>query len=844
MSPDPARPPAVLLLFFASGLAGLLFQVLWLRELALLFGNTAQAAAATLAAFFLGLAAGGWFWGRRSSDLRQPLRAYGLLEAGVAASALLFLLLLGLFHLSYRLLYAHLGAAPGLLLAVKLGLALLLLFPPTFCMGGTLPVLTRHLVHGPWRLGRRLPLLYGINTLGAAVGVLLAAFVLPQVLGYRLSYLVAVAITAAIALSALRLATASGATTPVPALQTPAPAGLLTPGLTPGPPLAPGLIRALAVLSGFVTLALEVLWTRMFAQVLQNSSYTFASVLLVFLLALGSGALLAGWLARRPLPPAPTLAIMLTLGALLAATTPLIFMQITNGLGYLGPGADWSGYLAAVLGSTALTLFPAVLVLGLVFPYLAHVSEPHSRAHGRTIGDLVALNTLGAIAGSLAAGFLLLDWLGLWAAIRLLAGLCLAAVPLLLMPSRRAAADGRWLWLPSLGLVLLLSVLDSSRLPVVRVDPLRRQEALYQVWEGSTGTVAVVRRGDDLRLKVNNYYTLGGTGGRAYEARQGHLPLLLHPDPRRVFFLGLGTGITAGAALDHPVQAVTVAELLPEAITAAERYFRPYTNGLFDDPRVTLLATDGRHHLAATRAVYDVIIGELFIPWRAGVGGLYSREHFRAVRARLAPGGLFAQWLPLYQLSAAEFASIARTFSEVFPRTTLWRGDFLPDGPIVALVGHADETPLAPPRTLPGLEGRDLRGNPALTGAPPLLLYYAGNLTQAAELFAAAPSNTDANGFIELRAPITQRRQAAGRVDWLRNEALLALFEAVAAAAPFADDPYLAGLPAGQRQAALAGLALFRSRLAERRGDPETATAAVAEARALLEAAAEVPAAD
>jgi spermidine synthase len=383
---------------------------------------------------------------------------------------------------------------------------------------------------------------------------------------------------------------------------------------------------------------------------------------------------------------------------------------------------------------------------------------------------------------------------------------------------------------PVLGFLLLLSALDAGRLPVVRTDPVRRAETLLEVREGGAGTVAVVRRGEHLGIKVDNHYTLGSTRGHGLQQRQAHFPLLLHPAPDRVFFLGMGTGITAGAALAHPVEAVVAAELLGDVIDLAGKYFRPYANGLFEDPRVRLLKEDGRHHLSATDETYDVIIGDLFVPWKRGNAALYTLEHFRHVAKRLAPGGLFAQWVPLYQVTEQEFGSIARTFTEVFPHVTLWRGDFLPEGPIVALVGRLDAAPLEPAAVLrraqalragTGSDDADGPQDPVLPDpdTPPLLLYYAGNLGRAADLLAGYPLNTDDRPRLQFSAARAQRAEAAGRRGWLVGEPLIDFFRRLLAAAPIADDPHLARLGPKQRGAVVAGLDIFAARLADARGD-------------------------
>ncbi|WP_295882660.1 fused MFS/spermidine synthase [uncultured Thiohalocapsa sp.] len=850
---------AVFGLFFLSGFSALVLQVVWMRELSLLFGATAQAAAATLAAFFLGLAAGSAYWGRHSRRIARPLRAYALLEVGVVAAGLGYFLLAPAFTAQYGTLYSHVAEpAPGLLQAIKLLLALVLLSPAAFFMGGTLPVLSAWLVRHPAALGRLVPLLYGVNTAGAAIGALSAAFLLPPLLGYDGSYLLALTLAGGIALTAWWLSGRRSAQVLDPVQES---APRVTPGAVTEAVLSQAWLRGLAFLSGFVALALEVLWTRMFAQVLQNSVYSYAVILVVFLLALAAGSFVAGWLARHRLPAPPTLVVLLCTAALFVALTPQLFFRLTDGLGYLGAGQDWGGYLRSLGWAAVVVLAGPTLVLGVVFPYLWRAAEVGARSPGEQVGGLLALNTLGAIAGSLAAGFLLLEWLGLWRSIQWLAGLYLAAPALL---ATRAAAPparvrGRRVQAPAptmvlapvLGFLLLLSALDAGRLPVVRTDPLRRAESLLEVREGGAGTVAVVRRGEHLGIKVDNHYTLGSTRGHGLQQRQAHFPLLLHPAPKRVFFLGMGTGITAGAALAHPVEEVVVAELLGDVIELAARYFRPYANGLFEDPRVRLLAEDGRHHLSAAGATYDVIVGDLFVPWKRGNAALYSLEHFQHVAERLAPGGLFAQWVPLYQVTEQELGTIARTFTEVFPDVTLWRGDFLPEGPIVALVGRLHAQPLDAAALLSRAQalragtGSDDPGGPQHSvlpdpDTPPLLLYYAGNLGRATGLLADYPLNTDDRPRLQFSAARAQRDEAAGRRGWLVGEPLIDLFRRLLAAAPIADDPYLAHLGPKQREAVSAGLDIFAARLADKRGDAAGAQALLARATRAL--AADAPA--
>ncbi len=316
-------------------------------------------------------------------------------------------------------------------------------------------------------------------------------------------------------------------------------------------------------------------------------------------------------------------------------------------------------------------------------------------------------------------------------------------------------------------------------------------------------SVAVVERGEAKFIRVNNFYTLGGSGALVPERNESMIPLLTHPDPREVFFLGLGTGISAGAGLFADPDRVTVCELLSDVMDFARNWFGPYVNGLFADPRVTVHAEDGRQCLARSPATYDLIIADLFTPWRAGVGNVYTVEHYRLAASRLNLGGAYVQWVPLYQVSRAEFEIIANTMAQVFPELTLWRGDLYPERSILALIGRTQPGPLDP-ATL-AAQWRAMTGD---TAADDVLIdralkFYADNA--ASGLFADAPVNTDNRPLIEYLAPRTHRAVIAGRAGWLTARARDRLYVDLLTALPPEDDPYLARLTQGQRELVHAG---------------------------------------
>ncbi|MGH8547986.1 MAG: fused MFS/spermidine synthase [Methylococcales bacterium] len=817
--PQPGKVIAILSLFFFSGLLALVYEVFWMEELGLLFGNTAFAAATTLAAFFSGLAIGGYFWGQRAAGLHNPLQTYGLLELAVALSVFGYFQILDAYHALYPSLFEVFGNSRFSFVAVKFLLSMTLLFPAAFFIGGTLPVMTQSLVHDPEWLGLKVSGLYAVNTLGAATGSLLAGFYLPPLFGFSWSYGLAITATAVIGGVALVLARRWPASA-VPAVP--------KPRIHTGEPVIPlSTIRVLALVSGFGTLGLQVLWTRMFAQVLQNSVYTFATILFIFLLALSAGVALANRMMKRHVNPFKTVFGLFTLGALLVAATPFVFNAWTAGLNYIGAQEGWCGYLIQVLKMEVAVMALPVLVLGAIFPFLLKVAEPCATSPGGLVGHLVALNTAGSIIGSLTAGFVMIEAVGTWAGIRLVGVIYLLTALYLL--SIQKSENRVMIAIPMLGILLLVSLLDTSRLPQVRIDSVDEEESLLQVWESSSGTVAVVRHRDSLKIKVNNHYTLGGTGSRKLEQLEGYLPVLLHRKPESVFVLGLGTGISAGAVLDLPVQRLVVAELIPEVVEASKKYFTRFNNRLFFDSRVQVIEEDGRNVLAGSLEKFDLIITDLFIPWQSGAGSLYSLEHYRTVRERLRNQGLFMQWLPAYQLSRAEFGTIVRTLLEVFPEVTLWRGDFSSRKPVLGLLAQPEQWPLA----ADALIFSDQRCSDFNEGVP-VLAHYIANIGVQGDEWMTYPINSDDKPVIEYQAPITQRRQKNQEVDWMTGEGLIRLMERIQTLQPALNDPYLKNLSPALRALPRAGMALHRSRVLKQQGRLSAAKEADARYKGLL----------
>lgn len=855
-----------LVLVFLSGFSALIYQVLWMKQIGLLFGNTSHATGATLSSFFAGLAVGSWLLGHRVSKANNPMRTYALLEFGIAITALLYFGILTLFHAIYPAI--HQSTEPGVIrLLIKFALSVLLVFPPAFCMGGTIPVIGQYVVRESRYFGRLSALMYGINTLGAALGVGLAGFFLPIWLGYNLTCALAIFISLIIGVVALGISRRARSHAFVlskdPDLEREAeaspqtvhklsrqqrrrlereqsgtePVFVATPD-QPAPAARRGrnAIIVLSFLSGFSVLALEVIWTRLFSQVLENSVYTFAAILMVVLLSLALGAIASSLISRLKTPPAILLSLLMLAGALGVSYTPHLFMQFTDGMQLITSKGNWSQYMGLILGVVALSIGPAAVVLGTLFPYLMKVEESHIKSPGLSLGQLASLNTAGAILGSLVCGFLLLDWLGVWMSMHFVAWLYVVAAIAIPTSMDKAGLGTKALCFAALIGVLLANPHD---LPVTSTDPDAEEERVLAVWEGSDCTVSVTEsQSQGVAIKVNSDYSLGSAGAYMGEKFQAHLPLFIKPDAEDIFFLGVGTGITAGSALEPRfprVRKVVACELSADVITAARKYMTNYmgydlTGGLFEDSRATVHIEDGRHYLMATDESFDIINSDLFVPFRSGAGSLYTVEHYASCKARLKPGGLFVQWLPLHQLTEFEFSVIAKSLLEVFDQVSMWRHNFTPGGELVALIGHtqphalptseidstADKQLAVEAKTHHDLQRLNLPLDPQT-----ITLFYAGNLGQARCRFKGIPLNTDNRPIIEYLAPRNYRNSGSDDLPWFVGEDFYRFVDEVLQQTLPSEDPLLANRKAANQRLPLAGHAFHRAHLSSLRKDEE-----------------------
>lgn len=732
----PPATAAVSLIFFASGAAGLVYEISWSRQLGLLFGHTVHAAAVVLAAYFFGMAVGSWLAGGFASRMRRPLLGYAAAELVVAlwAAALPLVVDLSGTPALARLLSPP---DPTLQTALRAITAFALLLPATIALGATLPCVAQHMARSTRHIAR----VYAWNVTGAFVGVVASTFVLLLAVGVVGSSLLAAAVSGLCAAAAAGLAVHLG-----PASGEPAPTAPDEPRAPAAPATLPARWTVVAALSGFGALGLQILYTRAFALTLHNSTYTFGSVVAIYLLALALGSALVGRMSHR-VEPSRAAATACALGA---AWVPLsiLLLETVTGLGYFRSSAGFLPYMFSTLGLVALVVGPAVVALGTLLPLAWTGVRADARERGRIVGRLTAVNTLAATLGALVASFLLLPAAGLWTSFAIFAVAYLALGAALLGHPRR------WLqsvWAPAALLVAIAS-------PTARPEGLLpAQWRVLERWETPYGWIEVVEdRGTGARGIRQNLHYLYAWSSAALEQRfMGDLPLLLHPAPQRVLFLGMATGITSGAALAHPdVSRVDVVELVPEVVEAA-RYFTEYNAGLLDDARTRVFTNDARHQLAAADADYDVIVSDLFVPWHSQTGYLYTVEHYATVRKHLRPGGIFCQWIALWQVGPRELTTIADSLASVFPHVLLFRAsDARKD--MLGLV--ASEAPLELEQgvlTRRVARVRARRGSEDPPAATDLIGRYAGDWV----VRPGALLNSDEHPRVEFLAPIsTQER--------------------------------------------------------------------------------------
>ncbi|HYR77963.1 MAG TPA: fused MFS/spermidine synthase [Pyrinomonadaceae bacterium] len=781
--------------FLLSGATGLIYEVLWARMLGLVFGVTTLAISAVLAAFMGGLALGSALAARFAPRINRPVRVYALIEIVIGVYALAVPLLFRWVDRVYAEVWA--GAwqnlHPGFYGSAlsRFVLASVVLIIPTTLMGATLPILAKA-VKASTRRTISVTSLYTLNLVGAIAGTIAAGFVLLPTVGVSLTIWIAALINLFIGLGALLLEARDRgfANLESEAVEEPF-----------DPPASDNVATSsvfwlfCAVTSGFVTISMQVVWSRLLAMIIGSSTYAFSIVLALFLTGLSLGAY---FVSGRKSPDTRALRRMIFVVEVLTAVSLFVSIRIANAAPALLVNAgfrlginSWTGLLTLQIVVVALLILIPAVLMGMVMPMVlkwaeqstpASLSEVHAGAASSTsrlVGLSYATNTLGAIAGSVATAFLLIPGTTTRFTIFCITSLCLVVAGIAYQP-RRPVSDRALVRSLAIGATAVLVIATFVVWPRLNLNALSagaydgyvrvlakargdvpeevgndrpENHQLLMFQEGRTATVSVRRDWGITSVAINGRTNASDGADMPTQVMLGQLGVLTAPRLNNALIVGFATGVTAGSVLRWPMNSVDCVEIEPAAV-ASSRYFEHVNNKPLADPRLHIILDDARTYLRTNPARYDIIISEPSHPWVPGVANLFTSEFFSLGKERLRDDGVFVQWLQMYQLSTESLRSVLATFHEVFPHVLVFRVRGDTKGKDLILLGsrqplnldHVAER-ISNPRVAADLARVGIRNIEDVRG------WFVTDETQLGPAVAGAVINTDDNMHVETVAP-------------------------------------------------------------------------------------------
>ena len=639
--------------FFLSGFAGLVYEVSWIRKASLAFGSTTFAVSTVLAVFFLGLACGSYLFGRIGQRTLRPLRLYALIEVGLGLFAMASPYLLDFTESFYGPIYRALAGHAVILFVARGVLVSLVILPPTILMGSTLPLFCRQFVRSDAKVANSVGMLYGVNTLGAAVGCAAAGLFLLPTFGLRLTVQLGAAlnILCGIAVGLLPIAKSQ-----LPQLDRNSERSTSQSKTVKERFTAAQIPIAILFFSvGFVVLGSEVLWTRYLRLLTrQNNVYTYTLTLTVVLV----GIVLGSFLASRLFDRSTSRARYFGLFQILTGLSVLTVMTL--------PHTFWAG-IRNELGMYFLLLLPPAILSGASFPLAVRmVVEDASRVSIGT-GRMAAINTLGGILGSLLIGFVGLPIFGIKFSLLFITGVSLLT------------GFAAWFWIDKTfsplfrggavaGALLIWICLPFASRAQIPADFLADGRQLVAFREGFDGDLAVIRRDKEwIELEIDRWWQ--GSNLKNQQVVGAHIPMLLHPNPKNVLVVGAGTGQTPSRFLMYDIDHLDCVDIEPTLFEFIRSHF---DSKWMADERVKLISEDGLNYLNHSDAMYDVIAIEVGQIFRPGIAFFYTADFYHRSRQRLRPGGLLTQLVSVPSLTTDQFQGVIKTFLDAFPQSFLW----------------------------------------------------------------------------------------------------------------------------------------------------------------------------
>jgi spermidine synthase len=672
----------VITLFFLSGASSLIYEVLWVRMFTQVFGNTMAATSTVLSAFMAGLALGSYLIGSYADrHPRNSLKLYAYLEGMIGIFGLLMPTLVQALYFVYGWLFTNFQDSYHLMGLSRFALSFFVILIPTSLMGATLPVLTRHFVFSHRVLCRWVGLLYGTNALGAVAGSFVSGFFLIAWLGVTHTIYAAAAINFAIAVFALVLGGIGYASERAASSLSGAKISV------PREPVATGGVRIRRLLlvvcfgSGFSALAYEVIWVRLLVFVLDSTVYAFCTMLTVFLFGIAFGGFLISSVGGKIGNHLRWLGMLETLIGLSGFATIIVISNLVGidaglrkAISQFSYGGWWTVNILKFIEAFSIMLVPTTL-MGMALPLICRIYTKSIKELGGSIGAVYAMNTFGAVLGSLAAGFVMIPLLGIVRSIVVASAVGVILGSMVLLASARRTVARGWLFntaVVATGLCAALVWVSPDAFSDVYNMPERGSRLVYY-HEGKSGTVTIHLYPLDERVISVNGTNVAGTqfSLRTTQKLQAHIPMLVHGHARRVLQIGFGSGESCHVLSLYPVERIDLVEIDRNVIRASDKFFRDLNQGVTEHPAFRAIIMDGKNYALLTDEKYDVIMNDSTFPGKSGSSSLYTRDHFLACRRLLNEGGVMSSWVP-FEIKSRDFKNIVKTFQSVFPQTTLW----------------------------------------------------------------------------------------------------------------------------------------------------------------------------
>lgn len=685
-------------LFVLSGVAALIYQVVWFKQLAYFIGSTTYSQSIVLATYMGGLALGAWYWGKKTDKFKNGLYLFAALEIALALYCFFYSIIFDAVESTFSQLIIHNkwssdGAAVLFLKFIISGSTILL---PTFIMGGTLPVLVKFLSRNISDVGKNVSILYFINSLGAVIGTILAGFFLIQLLGISKTTYIAAGTELLIGLISLHLARNHNLDFPEAVHND----NKITKSKISLNPNEAKIALRIAAITGFCAMIYEVVWLRLLIPVLSSSTYSFSIILAAFITGITIGSFLTFKYANKisnPLKMAGFAQFMIAISLLLSlpyyGRIPYLIWQIVTP--HTGDDPSYTYYLIVQFFLVFILLVIPTIFMGMTLPLLSRVVVDDIGKSGRIIGNVFALNTLGTVLGALVAGLVLIPILGIYLTIiltvclNIVLALNVFTIKDMLVKKQKMLLGGLFVFS---GIIFVSNVnteswaysIMLSQVPrrINRTTPpetydefireLKENDSILYYNEGIGGTIIVGKNKEQIYLSTNGKGDANSVTDLRTQVSLGQTPVILHPNAQRVFVIGYGAGTTIGNVLTHPnVKHAEVAEISEEVIDASV-HFNSINERPLQKKNLKVIKDDGVAALRLSPHQYDLIISQPSNPWSAGVGNLFTKEFFSDCKKKLNPGGYVAQWFSYYEMNDKSLKLILRTALDQFKHVSLW----------------------------------------------------------------------------------------------------------------------------------------------------------------------------